>query len=503
VAETLAQLMQAKTADEREAQLLAMLNGAGFPTTDWYPGSVARTLVKMVTTGLLAADALIPAITTGGFLGPFTVNDKVYPTRDWLEIKAAQDYDTVPAPAVKAKQRLKMWHVVGTGPTVISAASQFTARSASGRLYRNTTLGTVIAGTLIPTKLLVEFEAESAGSVYNGDTAGSIVELVTPLPGLIIANEPLSFGGVDTSGRAARNGTGTGTVTPSETVAGVAPTPSRTFTLTITNAGQVSAAVGSLVIDDGVNPSTTVPLSPIPATYVAGGGVTITFANGAQNPSFLVGDVYTFQAPGSPIINPGSDAESSDSLRTRCRGRWPSLSAVPTEDRYAGWIRQASIDNGYGVTKITVNPSVTIAGQVDIRVATSAGAVPGGVVTALQAYVDLRDGIVDLANVASAVNNPVTAGGTVTVRSSVAVAAKAAAKAAWESYIADLPIGGERSLGGVVVLEELDQAIMDAGALDVSGLTLNGVAANLSLTSIQVATAANSIDTALTWLEVP
>jgi hypothetical protein len=500
---TLTELLLAKTRDEREAQLLAMLNTAGFPVTDWYVGAVGRTLLKMVTTGLQAFDDLVPSIASGGFLGPFTVGTKTYPTRDWLELKAAQDYDLIPAPAVAAKQRITLYHQVGTGPTIVGSVGQFTAISRDRRLYSNITTGTVPSGTLTPSKITLDFQAESAGAVYNGDLTGSIVALVTPLPGLIIVNEPLSFGGTDSSNRASRNGTGTGTVTPSETVAGVAPTPSRTFTLTITNAGQVTAAVGSLVIDDGTNAPTIVPLSPIPATYAAGGGVTITFANGAQNPSFIVGDVYTFQAPGSPIITPGSDAESSDSLRTRCRGRWPSLSDVPTEDRYAGWIRQASIDSGYGVTKITVNPSVTIAGQVDIRVATSAGAVPGGVVTALQTYVDLRDGIVDLANVASAVNDPITAGGTVTVKSSIAVAAKAAAKASWETYISELPIGGELSLGRVVVLEELTQALMDAGALDVTGLTLNGVAANKALTSIQVATAANSIDTALTWLEVP
>ena len=166
-------------------------------------------------------------------------------------------------------------------------------------------------------------------------------------------------------------------------------------------------------------------------------------------------------------------------------------------------MRQCSIDNGYGIVKITVVPSVLVAGQADIRMATSTGAVPGGVVSAVQAYIDVRDGIVDLANVASAANKNVTAGGTVTVKSAVSATAKAAAKANWEAYIAGLPIGGNQSLGGVVVLEELDQAIMDAGAEDVSGLTLNTVAANLALAGTEVAVAANSIDSALTWLEVP
>lgn len=491
----------AKTASEREAQILAFLNGAGFPVTDYYVGSVGRTLIKMVATGLASFDELVPQIAGGGILGPFTAADgKVYPTRDWLEIEADQFYNLKPAGATYAKQRITLQHSVGTGPTVVSTVGQLIARSNFGRFYRSVTTGTIPAGG--GGSIALDFQAESPGAVYNGDIAGTIITLVTPLPGLSITNSPLDFGGLDASGRAAHNGSGTGTVTPSDTVPGVSPTGTRTFVITITAAGQVGAAVASMVVNDGVN-TTTVPLSPIPSSYSAGSGVTISFANGAQNPSFVAGDVYTFQTPGSPIINPGSDDESSDSLRTRCRGRWPSLSAVPTEDRYAGWVRQCSIDNGYGITKITVGPSVTIAGQADIRVATDAGAVPGGVVSAVQTYVDLRDGIVDKANVQSAVNAPVTAGGIVTVRSAVAATVKAQAKSNWEAYIAGLPIGGEQTVGGVVVLEELDQALMDAGAVDASNLTLNTVAANLALSPTQVAVAANSIDTALTWLEVP
>jgi hypothetical protein len=494
---TLAQLLVAKSSDEREAQLLAYLNAIGFPVTDYYPGSVGRTIQKLITVGLVDFDNLVPQIASGGFLGPFKIGDKTYPTRDWLELLAAEIFQIIPAPATYTRQRVSLWCQAGTGPYTITVG-QLTARSRFGGRYSNITGGVVPSGGA---KLRLDFQAESPGALFNQDIAGTIVELVTPLPGLLISNEALSFGGLDSAGRAARNGTGTGTVTPQETVSGVAPTGTRRFTLTILTAGQVTTATASLFIDDGQVQS-TVSVAPLPASLVVGNGVTLAFANGGQNPSFLVGDLYTFQTPGSPIINAGVDVESDDSLRARCRGRWPSLSAIPTEDRHIAWVRQASIDNGYGVTKISARASVTIAGQTDVLVATSAGAVPGGVVAALQSYINAREGITDLGNVQSAVNKNVTAGGTVTARTSTALAAKLGAKANWEAYIAALPIGGDTP-DAVVRLAELEQAIMDAGAVDVSGLTLNGVSANLVLAITEVAVAANSIDSALTWVEVP
>jgi hypothetical protein len=488
---TLVELLAAKTQEEREAQLLALLNSVGFPVSDYYIGSVARTIQKMVAAGLVDMDALLPQIAAGGFLGPFTSGGNTYPSRAWLELVAEQVFGITPAGATQTKQRCSLWCDLGAGPYTIGSVEQLVARSRFGRLYKNVTTGTVVAGTNPATKLTLDFLAESPGAIYNGDITGTIVELVTPLPGLNISNETQSFGGLDSSDRATRTGSSTGIVTPSGT-----PAAAKRYKLTVTVAGQVGAAIGVLDVD-GVQTT----ISPLPASASAGNGVVLSFANGGQNPSFIRGDTYTFESLGSPIVNAGTDAESDDSLRARCRGRWPSLSAIPVEDRYIAWVRQASIDNGYGVTKITAVPSAVIPGYTDIRVATDAGAVPNGAVLALQAYIDARDGIVDLALVNSADPISVSAGGTAQVRAGQGPAVKTAAKVNWEAYLASLPIGGDLP-GGVVRLAELQQAIMDAGAVDVSGLTLNAVAANLALAADEVAIAGNSLDTALTWLEV-
>lgn len=488
---TLAELLVPRTADERYEQMRALLNSAAFPVSDWYVGSVGRTIIQTVATVLQDLDVLVPQIAASGFIGPLPVGDQTLPARRWLELLARELYGITPAPATYTRQRIALWCLPGNGPYSIEPG-QLTVRSRDGNRYANIDGGTVPAGGAA---IVFTFQAELPGAHYNADTVGRIVDLVTPLPGLMVCNDAPDFGGLDAAGRAPRSGAGTGTVTP-QRATGAAPAGVRVFSLTITRAGQVGTAVATLTSRSPAGTS-VVGLSPIRPTIGVGNGITLAFADGGLSPSFVVGDTYTFSTPGSPIVNAGTDPERNDLLRARMRGRWPSLGAVPTADKYTGWVRQASIDAGYGVTKITAEPSLLVAGQVEIRVATDAGAVPGDVVAALQVYVDQRLGIGDRANVASMVDRPVTAGGTVIVRARNAAAVKAAAKVNWEAHLADLPDGA------VVRLAELQQAIMDAGAVDVAGLTLNSVAGNIPLALGEVAVAGNALDTALTWPEVP
>jgi hypothetical protein len=489
VALTLADLLTAKTEDEIETQLISVLQTQGFPVSDYNVGGVARTIIKMVRAGIIDLANLVPLIASGGFLD--------YASGDWLTLLAGQLYGLTRTPAVYAKQRLKLTHEAGTGPTDIEPGSSIALSTNQRRWLSNDTV-TVPADDFE----YIEYIAESAGAAYNGDGAGQITSLVTPLPGLVVTNPEQSFGGVTTAGKAVKAGSGSGVVTPSETVAEVMPTPARTFSIKVTTSanGTGSGAIQLTVMEDGV--ATVTAITPIPASYAAGGGVTIGFANGAANTvSWLAGDIYSFTTPGSPLIQQGADEEGDVALRARCRGRWPALSLVPTADRYEAWIIQASIEGGYGITKIKATPSSTVAGTVNLYVAGAAGAPAGAVITALQTYIDLRDGIVDLAIVEAAVNKDVDAGGTVLVRVANAAAVKAAAKTNWEAYLSDLAIGGSQP-GGVVRLEELTEALMAAGAVDVSGLTLDAVAANLALAETEVAVPGNDITSALTWTEV-
>jgi hypothetical protein len=277
-------------------------------------------------------------------------------------------------------------------------------------------------------------------------------------------------------------------------------------TVTGSGAAGVSGTIKIEYIENGAVVSVG-SLTPIPSTYTGiGDGITLALADGL-GAGFILGDVHSFQTPGTPIVQQGVDIETNAQLFERIVGRWPSLSLNTIADKYIAMIRQASADAAYGISKIAVSPSDTEAGVANILVATASGAPPGGTLTALQTYVNARGGVTERASVVGTVDAPVPIGGSVTVKSSKLLAAQAAADTAWRAYITGLPIGGDVSTGkpGVVRVASLAQVLMDAGAVDYAGLTLNGVAANMALlvNNTAVIGAGQDPSTALTWNVVP
>jgi hypothetical protein len=347
-------------------------------------------------------------------------------------------------------------------------------RSPAGNRYILSEAGTIPAGG----SETLEFTAESPGAAYS-DGAGQISELVTAVAGLTVTNAAPMFSPVSL------NGVSTGTVVPS---AGVTPAP-RTVVILITASGQAAAATFSYSLDGAA----FVAAGVVPAgTYALPGGITLTFADGAVNPSFISGDRYLFTTPGSPIVTQGRDAETDIALRARCRSRWGALSLVPTEDKYSLWAQEASTQ----VTKVTVSPSNSVAGQVDVVIAGAVNPLGGPVVTAVQTYLDERAGITDLPVVVAANAQTITTFGNVYVKSTEIAAVQEAAQLAWNLYIATLPIGG------IVRVAELAQALMDAGAVDYSSLLLNAAPTNYELTSTQVAATLSTLESTLGWIPV-
>lgn len=508
---TLAELLASPSQTELEARLLASLSASGFQVTDWFPGSVGRTIVKMTRAGLFDLSNLTSDIAAGGFLDLAAALDArlraAGQPAGWLDLIAEQLFNLTRAPATAAIQRVELTCAGGTGPYTKAAEELIVRGLISGVSYRNTDSVTVPSGD----SEFALFKAEAPGSAPNADHSETLTDLVTPLPGLTANNPVTPFGDLDTAGncRLALGGGGSlGTITPSETVPGTPPVRFRNFTITVSVAGSIAA--GTLTIDayeqiDLVPTKTTTTIAPIPTTYTGlGDGITLTFADNSGAPSFLGGDKFSFSTPGSPLVTMGRDAETDESLVGRCRGRWPELSAVPTEDRYAGWVHQCSIDNGFGITKIVTRASAIIAGTVDIIIAGSGATPSGPTIAAIQAYVDARDGIVDRANVAAASALPISVGNSIgggaRVRSGQMAAVQAAAQEAWDAYLALLPIGGD--IEGMARLAKLEEAIMDAGAIDVMGLQLQGSASNVALAYNQVAVAANSLVAGIDWIAV-
>lgn len=495
MAATFDELLEVRTRDEEVQSLLSVLQAEEFPVTDYHAGGGALTLIQAIGSSLADKSKLVNLVTRGGLVAlAAELEDPA-----WLTLLALYFYDLERSPATFSKQLCRIACQAGLGPVDLNPG--FVARATSGRryIYQGTKVQVPDGGVGID----VELHAESPGSLYS-DPAGTITEIVTSLPGLSIDNPNPKFGGlVGTVASKNPASQGSGTVTPS---AAGTPSLERFYTIRVLTSG-AAGSTGSVLIEweeGAVRTSNTI--TPIPASYVgAGDGVTMTFADGV-GAGFIVGDIHTFQTPGSPILAHGLDEESNASLARRCIGRWPSLGENIVTDKYRAWIEQASKDAAYGIEKVTISPSLTVAGQTNIIVATAAGAPAGSVITALQDYVTARDGVTDSASVLAAANENISITGTVIAKLAELEAVKEAADLAWATYIKKLPIGGDISTGspGVVRLSELVQAIMDAGAVDYQDLKINAAAANYELgaTEVAVIPAGQEPSVALTWQAV-
>jgi hypothetical protein len=472
-----------------EAILLSTLQAESFPVTDWYAGGVARTILKMIATGLLDRETLIGYIAAGGYLDlAATLTDpNGTPIEDWLELLAQQQYDIERAVATFAQKRITLTCTTGPGPYT-RAAGQLIAVSQAGNYYRNTDEVTIPDGGSV----VATFQAETPGAGVT-DLTGTIDELSSPLPGVSIVDTQAKFS------TPVEFINGTGSIAAS--CAGT-PSPARTIKVAITQTGRAddnSAYFTVTVYSDGT--ITTSAPAAMGATATTG-DTTLTFTDGAgATNSFITGDVWYVSTPGEPTIQNGTDQESPAVLAQRCRDRWPALSAIPTEGKYASWIRTASVENSLGVSRVATAPSETIAGVLDIYVADQTGTATPETITTLQEYIDLRTVDIEQAVVMAAAGLGVTVTGTVTVRRGGMATVMAAAKTAWDAYLATVPIGGE-SPNGVVRIGKLWQVLMDSGAYDAVGLEINSAATDLELDPDQVPTALSDGTDNLTWVEV-
>jgi hypothetical protein len=472
-----------------EALLLSTLQGEGFPVTDWEVGGVARTILKMIATGLLDRETLIGYISAGGYLdfAAELTDPNGTPVEGWLELLAEQQYDIIRAGATFTQKRLTLTCTSGPGPYTRSAG-QLIAISQAGNTYRN------VASVTIPDGGSVEatFQAETPGAAVV-DATGTIDELTTPLPGVTVLDQQASFS------TPVSFQVGSGTITPS---AATMPATARTLKVAITVSGLLSDTTAYYTVTkySGGVVATYGPYQMTSATYVDS-DVTLTFADGAAGTSFVAGDMWYVSTPGEATIQNGADQETAPALAQRCRDRWPSLSIIPTEGKYAAWVRECSIEQSLGINRITTSPSTTIAGMLNVYVADQTGTAPPEVVTALQAYVDLRTVDIEYGEVQTAVGKAVTVTGVVQVKRGRLLAVKALAKSEWNAYLATVPIGGENP-GGVVRFGKLWQILMEAGAFDASSLLLNSAATDLSLYAYEVPTVGSSGTDNLTWVEV-
>jgi hypothetical protein len=487
VSETLAELTRVRTQEEEEQTLLSVCQDEEIPTTDFNVGSAIRIMLKAVSRALSSQSSLVASIVEGGFpsLAAAMKDANGAPLKAWIYLIARQFYGLEPALATYTRQRCVVLCSFGAGPQTVNPG--FIARNPkTGNRYLYNGAPVVVPDGIdinTPGSNVVILDAEFPGAKF-ADAAGTIVDLVTPLPGLSISNAETDFGGLDEAGNALAGpgNNGTGFVTPS---AATKPIQRRQYTITVRESG---AAGSSGIIDvewmqAGVAFKNTV--SPIPATYTGvGDNVELAFDDGPGT-GWISGDVHTFQTPGTPILVQGQDDETNASVLRRCLGRWPDLGDIVGPDKVEKWIFKRSRDSGLGIEKVAIRPSSVVAGQIDVVVATASGGI--GVTTA----------------VAGAENLELTLTGTVTVKNTELLTVQAKADELWAAYVRDLPIGGDVRTGypGVARLSELEQQLMDAGAIDVTGLQLNGAPANRTLAYNEnaIIPAGQEPSAALTW----
>lgn len=468
------------TSDEIKEALRSLLQKIpGFPIDDWSSGGEMRTLLELET--LTEADLLQLALP--GMAGQAALD--FAGEAENLTQTARQLFNLLRVGAVSAVQNETLSCDASHGPyTIVAGGLWF--QGATGNRWVNITGGTLPSNG----SLVVQIQAEGPGARYN-DPAGTVKTMLTSLLGVTAINTATDFGPV-TVGLLSP-----GTIAASRTAPLVAP-KATTFIIRIDSSGQVAAGAWSYSADGGktfVSVGAIATTALLMADGVTSSGTTVTFTNHASvTPSFVAGDQFVFTTPGSSFVAVGKDVESGSTLIARCKARWPDLSLVRTQSRYAKWAKAASAE----VTRVRIEEDATYLGRLYLTLAGIAGGVTGGAVTAVQTYVDPRAPIGRIIVAQTATTQQITGSGVVTVAAAQLAAVQAAAQILWQAVLLAADIGG------IMRVADLVRAVMDAGAIDFTGAQLNG-GGNVVLASTKVAilnTTTPLLATQLTWQAV-
>jgi uncharacterized phage protein gp47/JayE len=445
-----------------------------FGQTAWQQFSWQRRIIELEAEAGGDVAALISAIAAGGYLDEAAAA--------WLDLYCDNVYDELRHEAIQAKGVCVLSDAGNGGPYSI-AAGQLWVATADGTLrFVNTTAGSLPAGGT----LALEFAAESPGAAFNLGN-GAIAQIITPLPGVTVAN-PSRIGGVVPSR--------TGAPAVVALAAGSLQGDYR-VRIEVTTSGALGAAVFRYSLDGGAHWAVSTQTVPANGQYTLGTtGLTLAFGAG----TYKAGDLYDFEATVSWLSQAGVDRETDDALRVRCRKKWASLAIGRTNAGFEYWALEASDQ----VTRAFARQSATVPGRVELFLAGASGGVAAAIVAVVDAYVQPRVPLTTSCVTASAKTVTVKLTGTAYVRSGLRTQAQAAAEAALAEYIAAVPIGGEKvGTAGVVSREVLAACIArgsPANRVDgVVDLTLTTPAADVVLgaTEVPILDVSN-----LTWTEV-
>lgn len=500
---SLSDLRTAETQGVIEARLVAALNARGLPTGSWASaesGGPELTTVRMIS-GTLAklVSAKMAEATKGRFLD--------LATGDFLTFLASRFFQLDRQPATSTIQ--SVWLTLApAAPAIDFEAGEVWVSATGGNRYQS--LDAINLGPLDQAPF--RFQAENPGAAYN-DPLGTITLMTTAPAGVSCVNRP-----ADDYLPAHQLGFSTGHVSAVSNnpdhrgdPVGVSGPVYDSIRVRIDSDGDVGAATFHFSLDGGDHWTDAGPV--LPSYEIPGppgdelSGVILKFTNGSP-PSFIKGSIFTL-IRASAIQQQGADAWSDATLRKLCRARWATLSDVVTEGAIQLWAHLASPE----VRKVFADADPNTPGSILVTIASSAGPATGAAQLAVAEDLEPRlrgfkgvpapaSGVggspEEVVLVRSAVAHPITMTGTVSVPRAKLAAVQKEADRLWRAYLEDL------DLGGVVILAEAEQALMDAGATTFAGILLNGVNQNVALLAREIAVPADgtSLVTSLSWRPV-
>lgn len=211
---------------------------------------------------------------------------------------------------------------------------------------------------------------------------------------------------------------------------------------TVTSDEPYSALVEAQEVGSGPNLSQTLgTITQVTAGLVAGLSV--------SNPG-LGGEVGTW------LVQPGTDEETDEALRDRCRASWSTIGVCPTALSVQFWATSA------GATSVTKAKVVgyPAAGIVDIRLSGPDGvSVSDSDLALVKNVLNSKRPLCCAYNIQTTSNFALPLSATITVSPTYFTSAVTAAKAALKAYIRTVPIGGTVRVAKII------------GALDVPGVT--------------------------------
>jgi hypothetical protein len=462
---TLAQLVVPQDVTYYFNLLLGVYQSQGFPVQSWQTGGVERTRLLAFATALADKATNYAPTIAGGILLDYSSSDGN--GGGWLPLTALEFYGVPINLATFTQGSITLTAASGVSTQTYLAGQLIATFGATGNRYINT--GTVIVPNG-PGSVTGTFQAEKPGSSYSDPSNSGAITLVTPIPGVTLTNPAGNYSAVS------HVGSGTGTLSLSG-----APIGSNLIVVRIDATATSSPTSWSY----SLNGAAYVSVGTVGSAAIGSTGVMVTLVNGGAGTSFVFSDTYSFTTPGTWITQQGSNIEADLALKARCRASLPTPGAQPAPtSNYYQFLATSTPTVGSQVTQCIVQTDANINNKINIIVAGPGGVLPGATVAAIQTYINPRTIGGDYPVVTSPSTLAITYAFTVNCAANLLTSVQQSIALNLQNYTNAAGINGTLKLSDVEVLIKPNPLTGQGGITgvsDIAGVTINGVAANLTL----------------------